>query len=121
VADFVVMKNIFRAEFREKRTFVSGLEIELEGAPINSNRYIVAIRPEDIVISREAVSSSMRNSFPAVATGIIDQGFCYEVHVQSGQPKLTSLITKSSLIELELRKSADVFISFKAVAVHFSC
>jgi molybdate/tungstate transport system ATP-binding protein len=118
VADFVGMKNLFRAEFREKRGIVSGLKIELGVTPSNSHGYI-AIRPEDIVISRRRFTSSMRNSFRGSVTGIFDQGFYYEVHVQSGQVKFTSLITKSSLIELELRESADVFIAFKAVAVHF--
>ena len=117
VADFVGMKNLFRADFREKKAIVSGLEIELGVTPSNSHGYI-AIRPEDIVIGRRRFTSSMRNSFPAVVTAIIDQGFYYEVHVQSGHVKFTSLITKSSLIELELRESADVFIAFKAVAVH---
>jgi molybdate/tungstate transport system ATP-binding protein len=117
VADFVGMKNLFRTEFRETRAFVSSLEIELGVTPINSHGYI-AIRPEDIVISRHRFSSSMRNSFPAVVTVVIDQGFYYEVHVQSGEVTFKSLITKSSLIELELRETADVFISFKVAAVH---
>jgi len=117
VADFVGMKNLFRAEFRETRALVSNLEIELGIEPINSHGYI-AIRPEDIVISREAFSSSMRNLFPGSVTTIIDQGFCYEVHVQSGEVSFKSLITKSSLIELELRETTEVFISFKATAIH---
>jgi molybdate/tungstate transport system ATP-binding protein len=117
VADFVGMKNLFSAEFRGTKAVVNHLEIELGIEPINSHGYI-AIRPEDIVISRRRFSSSMRNSFPAVVTAIIDQGFYYEVRAQSGEVRFTSLITKRSLIELELREAADVFISFKATAVH---
>lgn len=74
VADFVGMRNLFRAEFRGTKAVVTHLEIELGVTPINSHGYI-AIRPEDIVISRRRFSSSMRNSFPAVVTAIIDQGF----------------------------------------------
>jgi len=118
VADFVGMKNLFRAEFKGTRALVSGLEIELGVTPINSHGYI-AIRPEDIVISRRRFSSSMRNSFPAVVTAIIDQGFYYEVRVQSGEVAFASLITKSSLIDLKLRETADVVISFKAASIHF--
>jgi molybdate/tungstate transport system ATP-binding protein len=117
VADFVGMKNLFGAEFRGPKAVVSGLEIELGVTPINSHGYI-AIRPEDIVISRRKFSSSMRNSFPAVVAAIIDQGFYYEVRAQSGEVAFTSLITKSSFIELGLCEAVDVFVSFKATAVH---
>jgi molybdate/tungstate transport system ATP-binding protein len=117
VADFVGMKNLFHAEFRGTKAAVGHLEIELGIEPINGHGYI-AIRPEDIVISRRRFSSSMRNSFPAVVTAIIDQGFYYEVRMQSGEVSFRSLITKSSLIELELRETMDVFISFKATAIH---
>jgi molybdate/tungstate transport system ATP-binding protein len=117
VADFVGMKNLFRAEFKGTKAVVDNLEIELGTEPNNSHGYI-AIRPEDIVISRRKFSSSMRNTFPAIITAIIDQGFYYEIHVQSGKLTFKSLITKSSLIELELRETADVIISFKAAAVH---
>jgi len=118
VADFVGMKNLFRAEFRGTKALVSGLEIELGVTPVNSHGYL-AIRPEDIVISRRRFSSSMRNAFPAVVTAIIDQGFYYEVRSQSGEVAFASLITKSSLIDLKLRETADVIISFKAASIHF--
>jgi len=118
VADFVGMKNLFRAGFEGTRALVSGLEIELGVTPVNSHGYI-AIRPEDIVISRRRFSSSMRNSFPAVVTAIIDQGFYYEVRAQIGEVAFASLITKSSLINLKLRETADVVISFKAASIHF--
>jgi len=117
VADFVGMKNLFHAEFRGTTALVSDLKIELRVTPINSHGYI-AIRPEDIVISRRKFSSSMRNSFPAVVTAIIDQGFYYEVHTRSREVNFTSLITKSSLIDLEIQEAANVILSFKAAAVH---
>ena len=85
--------------------------------PTNSRGYI-AIRPEDIVISSEALSSSMRNSFRGVVSGIFDQGFYYEVHLRVGAVTFKSLITKTSLFELKLHEGAEVFLSFKASAVH---
>jgi molybdate/tungstate transport system ATP-binding protein len=117
VADFVGMKNLFRAEFKETTALVSSLEIELGVMQAKGHGYI-AIRPEDIVLSREAVSSSMRNSFAGSVSAVIDQGFYYEVHVRSGEVTFKSLITKSSLIELELQETMDIFISFKATAIH---
>jgi molybdate/tungstate transport system ATP-binding protein len=117
VADFVGMKNLFAARFEGTKAVVHSLEIELGREPTNSNGYI-AIRPEDIVISRGAIASSMRNSFKGAVIGIFDQGFYYEVHVRAGAVIFKSLITKSSVFELELHEGTDVFLSFKSTAIH---
>ncbi|MBN2468832.1 MAG: ABC transporter ATP-binding protein [Deltaproteobacteria bacterium] len=117
VADFVGMKNLFSAEFRGTKTCIDGLEIELEREPANSHGYI-AIRPEDIVLSREILHSSMRNSFSGTVAGVVDQGFYYEVKVRVGKTVFNSLITKSSLVELAICEGSDIFLSFKATAIH---
>jgi molybdate/tungstate transport system ATP-binding protein len=117
VADFVGMKNLFAAHFEDTKAVVQGLEVELGREPANSRGYI-AIRPEDIVISREPLASSMRNSFRGVVTGLVDQGFYYEVHVRAGTVTFKSLVTKSSVFELELQEGNDVFLSFKSAAIH---
>lgn len=117
VADFVGMKNLFGVRFHGTRANAKNLEIELGRKPANSRGYI-AIRPEDIVISKEALSSSMRNAFRGVVTGILDQGFYYEVHLLVGTVTFKSLITKRSLFELKLHEGAEAFLSFKASAVH---
>jgi molybdate/tungstate transport system ATP-binding protein len=117
VADFVGMKNLFAVRFQGTRADAKGIEIELGRKPTNSRGYI-AIRPEDIVISKEAFASSMRNSFRGVVTGILDQGFYYEVRLRVGAVAFKSLITKRSLFELKLHEGAEVFLSFKASAVH---
>jgi molybdate/tungstate transport system ATP-binding protein len=117
VADFVGMKNLFASNFKDTSAVVQGLEVELGREPANRRGYI-AIRPEDIVISRDALTSSMRNSFRGVITGMLDQGFYYEVHVRAGNLTFKSLITKRSVFELELQEGNDVFLSFKSAAVH---
>ena len=98
-------------------SFSRDLENELGREPASSHGYI-AIRPEDIVLSREALSSTMRNSFRGVVTGIFDQGFYYEVQVRAGPVTFKSLITKKSVFELELHEGTDVFVSFKSTAIH---
>ena len=117
VADFVGMKNLFAAQFKGTRAHVKNLEIELGREPANSHGY-TAIRPEDIVLSREVLSSSMRNSFRGVVTGIFDQGFYYEIQVRAGAVTFKSLVTKKSVFELELHEGTDVFVSFKSTAIH---
>jgi molybdate/tungstate transport system ATP-binding protein len=117
VADFVGMKNLFAAQFKGTRADVKNLDIELGRQPINNHGYL-AIRPEDIVLSREALSSSMRNSFRGVVTGVFDQGFYYEVHVRAGTVTFKSLLTKRAVFELQLQEGSDVFLSFKSTAIH---
>ena len=117
VADFVGMKNLFAARFRGTRAIIKKLEVELGRQPKNSNGYI-AIRPEDIVLSEEALSSSMRNSFPGTVTRVFDLGFYYEVHIEVRNVIFKSLITKSSLFELKIIEGADIFLSFKSTAIH---
>jgi len=117
VADFVGMKNLFAAKFRGARAIIKSLEVELGRQPTNSHGYI-AIRPEDIVISEEALHSSMRNSFLGTVTGVFDQGFYYEVHIEVKNVIFKSLITKRSLLELKILEGTEIFLSFKSTAIH---
>ena len=117
VADFVGMKNLFAAQYKGTKAIVDDVEIELGRELSNTHGYI-AIRPEDIVISRKSLTSSMRNSFRGKVTGVIDQGFSYEVHVRVGQIFFKSLITKRSLVEFDIHEGSDVMLSFKSTAIH---
>ena len=117
VADFVGMKNLFAAQFRDTRAIIKSLEVELGRQPTNSHGYI-AIRPEDIVISKEALHSSMRNSFLGTVIGVFDQGFYYEVQMEVKNVIFKSLITKRSLLELKIIEGADIYLSFKSTAIH---
>lgn len=117
VADFVGMKNLFRAHFAETRAIVNGLSIELGRTPQNRQRYI-AIRPEDIVLSRETPRSSMRNTHAGRVTAIVDHGMYHEVVVTVKNVIFTSLVTKRSLLELGIHKDTPIMIAFKATAIH---
>jgi len=117
VADFVGMKNLFKASFRGIYAMVSGLKIETGRAVDPSSRYL-AVRPEDIVISREKFSSSMRNNYSGIVTKINNQGFYYEIDVRIKDVSFKGLITKGALIELGLEEGIPVYVSFKASAVH---
>ena len=117
VADFVGMKNLFQAFFRGTKAVIRNVEVEMGRKSDNSHGYI-AIRPEDIVISREVFSSSMRNTFAGIITDVFDRGFYHEIHIKTGDIVFKSLITKRSLIKLKLAQGSDVFISFKASAIH---
>ncbi len=117
VADFVGMKNLFAAQFKDTRATVDSLEIELARRPSKDHGYI-AIRPEDIVLSKEPFSSSMRNAFRGVITGVLDQGLYYEIDLMVNDILFKSMITKSSLFELDIRDGSDIYLYFKSAAIH---
>ncbi len=117
VADFVGMKNLFTASFHDTRAAIDGLEVELGRSPDNGHGYI-AIRPEDVVLSTEKLSSSMRNSFKGRVTDVTDQGLYYEVSIAVEGVTFKSLITKSALFDLEIGEGTDIYLSFKSTAIH---
>ncbi|MBN1226955.1 MAG: ABC transporter ATP-binding protein [Deltaproteobacteria bacterium] len=117
VADFVGMKNLFETSFYNTQAVVSGLKIEI-GRIVDPSSHYLAIRPEDIIISTETFSSSMRNNYSGIVTRINNQGFYYEIGVSVKDTSFKGLITKGALIELGLEEGIPVYISFKASAVH---
>ena len=117
VADFVGMKNLFTASFRDTKAAIDGLEVELGRSPDNEHGYI-AIRPEDVVLSRKKLHSSMRNSFKGKVTDVTDQGLYYEVSIKVEDVTFKSLITKSALFDLEIGEGSDIYLSFKSTAIH---
>jgi len=117
VAEFVGMKNVFPAKFKDSKALLQNLEIELGRETEDSHGYL-AIRPEDMVVSRERLSSSMRNNFKGVVSRIISQGFYYEVQVRVREVTFKALITKNALFELGLREGKPVYLSFKSTAIH---
>ena len=117
VADFVGMKNLFKASFSGTHAMVLGVRIEI-GRTVDPSSQYLAVRPEDIVISRNKFSSSMRNNYSGIITQIDNQGFYYEITVQIKDVSFKGLITKGALIELVLEEGIPVYVSFKASAVH---
>lgn len=117
VARFVGMKNLFPARFQGSRALVGEAEIETTRIQERESGF-VAIRPEEIVLSREAIESSMRNSFPGRVTAVIPRGLSYEVTALCGDLSLTALITRGALQELAITPDCSLYLSFKSAAVH---
>lgn len=117
VAEFVGMKNVFKVQFNGTKALLSDWELELGRGAKNSQGYI-AIRPEDIVISKERLSSSMRNSFKGIVSKVLNQGFYYEIHIRIEKITFKALITKMALFELRLTEGVPIYLSFKTTAIH---
>ncbi len=117
VADFTGIKNLFPALFNGSTAYLNSLKIEIGSTPKNNRGYI-AIRPENIVISETEIKSSMRNTFKGKIINIEHTGYLYEIDVAVKETTFKSLVTGSSLIELQLHEGKDVFIHFKASSIH---
>ncbi|MGE0083910.1 MAG: ABC transporter ATP-binding protein [Desulfococcaceae bacterium] len=117
VADFVGMKNLFNARFEGTKAVFCGLAVELER---NTDRMTgkIAIRPEDIAISRNSFVSDMPNMFRGRVAALHDYGFSYEVHVCVNDAVFKTLISKKSLFQLSIQEGNEVSISFEGTAVH---
>ena len=75
------------------------------------------IHPEDVIVSREPVTSSARNCLPGTVSEIIPFGSTVRVILDVGFP-LMALLTRESCHDLDLRAGQQVHATFKASAVH---
>jgi len=120
IAHFALSRNIFAGRVEGGTdgclvTDIGGAKLvvitELKG------EVRLSLRPEDILISKEPLQSTARNSFQGVVSDIADRGSVVYVTVTL-PPDFICLVTKQSFEELELRKGVRVWITFKASAIH---
>jgi molybdate/tungstate transport system ATP-binding protein len=75
------------------------------------------VRPEDILVSTNPLQSSARNVFKGRIIGITEVGSIVRLVVDA-EKKFSVQITKKSLTEMNLNVGAEVYLTFKASAVH---
>jgi len=120
VAKFVRTRNIFEGEVSDSSEgqsvfCIDGTKIAV--ATTRRGKLHVSIRPEDILISREALHSNTPNSFQGVITRIVDRGTLVSFNIDV-PPQFTCLILHRSFKEMGLEEKQQVFISFKASDVN---
>ncbi|MCD6372249.1 MAG: ATP-binding cassette domain-containing protein [Thermococcus sp.] len=116
VARFLGFENIIEGVAEGRKLKVNGVEIEL---PIEARgRVRVGLRPEDIILSPEPVRTSARNEFKAIVEAIEELGPLVRVRLSLGDLSLTAFITRSSMLELGMEKGREIYVSFKASALH---
>ncbi len=119
VAAFLGAENIYEgnivANGENKYLLVGSLEIsvvtECEG------QVKAVIRPEDIILARDRVSSSARNCLRGEIAEIIPQGMIIKVKLDVGVP-LCVMITKKSAEEMGIGCGQLVYAIFKSTVVH---
>jgi len=119
VARFVGARNLFGGivEHGEEGNVLSLDGIKIAVVTDRRGPAHVSIRPEDILISRGELRSSARNSYKGKITEIVDRGPLIYVTVSVPLPFVV-IITRRSLTEMALEVGMEVYIAFKASAVH---
>jgi molybdopterin-binding protein len=120
VARFAMTRNIFLGKAERKSNGDNVFKVDSTEFIIAADAdgtYHASIRPEDILISSEPIHSSARNCFPGTITHVLDRGSTLYVTV-SIPPELSCLVTRHSFEEMELHEGKEVYVTFKASAVH---
>lgn len=76
----------------------------------------IYIGPEDIILALSSFVSSARNVFKGTVTDLIIDEQSVKVHLNIGIPMVV-LITKQSMIDMNIKKGDQLYAIFKAMAV----
>ncbi|MCX5707934.1 MAG: ABC transporter ATP-binding protein [Candidatus Omnitrophica bacterium] len=122
VADFVGIETIIEGQVVKKEdnlcsVKINGTTLEAISACERGDNVFVCIRPEDVIISRQDEATSARNRFKAKIIKIEPWMLEYKVAIEAGFP-LVSFVTKQSIESLNLKPEKEIFVSFKATAIH---
>jgi tungstate transport system ATP-binding protein len=125
VAAFVGVENIIPGRVRDVTAGLAAIDVasgvvetatELaEGAEV-----LVCLRPEDIILSRQAdayPTVSARNNLAGTVERLRTAGPYVRAEIDAGFP-LVALVTKQSLEDLALAPGTPVVATFKATGVH---
>jgi len=122
VARFVGVENILKGRITANEGGLA--QVQLNGRSLEAvtdhrpgQEVHICIRPEEVIISLEAPSSSARNVLSGDIRLLALSGPLARVEIDCGLT-LVALITKRSAEELGLRVGQQVQASFKATAVH---
>jgi tungstate transport system ATP-binding protein len=120
-AEFSAAENIIHGtlERRQGRTVLAGGGLVIEVVSERSHGAAAAlIRPEDILVSKEPISSSARNSFRGSVKAVVDLGLVTSLSVDCSGILFTVFVTRISCSEMSLIPVTDVTLTFKATSVH---
>lgn len=121
IAGFVGAKNIFAGKIYEndKGDKLVKIDDNISFCVITEKKGKVnlSIRPEDILISYSQIDSTARNCFQGQVVDIQNKLSVVEVSVDIAIV-LNIYITRHSLEDMEIEQGKDVYITFKASAVH---
>lgn len=116
VANFVGMKNIFKGE-------ITGNKVTLESGAVfgvittKRGAVTIAIRPEDIIVSRKPFVAGGLNKFHGRVISLQDKGALCKLTIDVGV-LLTCLVLTSQVVEDAIKRGDTLPVAFKKSVVH---
>ena len=118
---FGVIGNVFDGESEVGPDGLATIDIgasrKIEATMGKRGKVTVLIRPEDIIVSKEALRSSARNQLRGKVVEISQSGQRVRMKVDVGRQFLVTM-TRRSFDEMKLELGSSVFLAFKASSVN---
>jgi ABC-type Fe3+/spermidine/putrescine transport system ATPase subunit len=117
VAKFLGYENVFKVEAVEKTdnfsvVTVGGVRLKVSAELDSGN--VVAVRPEDIVVSLSPVKDERGvNVLEAIVVDCVDQGYTVALSCDAGLI-LKAIVVKSAFLEADFEEGQKVWIEFKS-------
>jgi len=108
--------NLFHGQYQpEDGVFTTG-NIKIVAPTLPANTTLIAVEPREIVLSREALHSSMRNSFNGVVSQIENIDDLFEITVRAGE-RIRAVISEIAMRDLAVKEGETLWASFKSSVV----
>jgi len=121
VAWFTRAGNIYKGR---ARPVGDGLSV-VEAGPLTfavcgeyRGEVVISFRPEYVVVSKSRIESSMRNEIEGVVEDYVDEGALVLLKVRVEDSEVRAYVTKSSFLDLGLRRGDRVHLYVKASQIH---
>jgi len=121
VAEYLYSKNIIYGNILKEdgQTYLIRDDLKIVVVAGNISGEVAGIlSPEDIFVSKTRLDSSARNCFRGTIKNIEWLGSVYILTVCVNKVCFETVITKQSLISMNLKIGDEIFITFKATSVH---
>jgi molybdate/tungstate transport system ATP-binding protein len=117
VAEFVGMKNVFPAIFKDTKAIIQNLELRLDTSSGKHHRYI-GIRAEDIIVGQDLPKDNGWNVFEGKIVNISNLGLYHEVTLQTGHVTFKALLTRSMVFGTQLLEKQFIHFAIKPSNIH---
>lgn len=120
LVSFATGENVFSgiAQAKESGTTLIdvGNGVQLEATGLRNGEVSVFISPNDIILSKDPISSSARNVLRGKITEILDIDSVVKLRINA-QKYFTVQVTKHSFTEMQLNLGSEVYVIFKASSI----
>jgi molybdate/tungstate transport system ATP-binding protein len=114
VADFLGYRNVYGGPVKNNTLYIDGTAVTV---PVENAEHIyIAIRSDDVILSRGKFESSARNAFPGEVKNVLKKASVIEVSLDIGII-LSIDITRKSYEEMDIKIGDRLWATFKVSAL----